>query len=462
MRKLKGSGTVTGGITRIMLLALGLLLWQTQAMAQVDSFLNAEDIKASVPSTLERTLAAKARQGPPPDDDDVPVETAFVFLFADVPESSDDSDDSDSASGSGSGGSGLRQEQEVLWYVGLIDPVLSEDGRPMQVSETPAAIVPPAVTADGSLVAFVRAEDDLICLVDMQTGEETCDDDTPADNGADDDAEDGGTAGGGSAGGGSARQAASPTGTIDVALSPDGSLLAYVPLSTGNTPTTYFVVRDIETGEEFPVEFLDDSGQPVLQDFDTVDFSESGMEFVFDAMAPFADENGETMILRAIFVWDLESGEIIGWGSDEVELRRPAFGHASDDYLVFEAVSGEEEEEMTTGLIVADLSQDEIAFGGMIMSLPPAWPGFGADDMSLYFLAPIQDAETGVGIASIPVDLTVLEPAGDPELVMMDAIFGDAYAAGGAADDDDNGTDDDNGDDSNGDDTGGGGGAFPF
>ncbi|MFO7595014.1 MAG: hypothetical protein R6W92_01575, partial [Desulfocurvibacter africanus] len=162
------------------------------------------------------------------------------------------------------------------------------------------------------------------------------------------------------------------------------------------------------------------------------------------------------------------------FGIPDMQLVNPAFSHATSDFITFEAVSGEGEE-TTTVLVVADISQPEAALGAIIQSLPPAWPGFGADDMSLYFIAPIQVAETGVGIVNIPVDLTTLEAAGDPVLVLPDAIFGDAYAAGGVTggggaggaggaggtgNDDDSDGDDDS--DSDGSDDSGDSGPFSF
>lgn len=433
--------TSTYRITRIVLLVLGLLLSQVQAMAQgdatsldpgdisgqiadlfsVDPLLGADEIGLTIPSKLKQTILAKARQVTPPDES---AETAFVFLFADVAQSSQGTGGSDSSSGgTETGSSGARQQQQVLWYLGLLDPTQSDSAQGLQISQTPAAIVPPSVTSDGSLVAFVDAEENVICLVDMQTGEEVCD--TAASGSASGSA-------GGSTGGESARQAAPATGAVDVALSPDGSMLAYVPLSTTEDPVDYFVIRDLATGEESPVQITDQSGQSVLQAVGSVDFSADGMLIAFDALVPAQDENGEATLQWIVLVGDFSTGELMAFGIPDIQFRYPAFSHASSSYFTFEAISGEGEEAATVVGIV-DISQQEPALGGIIQSLPPALPGFSADDMSLYFIAPIQDAETGVGIVNIPVDLATLQAAGDPALVMTNAIFGDAYAAGGMA-----------------------------
>ncbi|MEG6550177.1 hypothetical protein V6C53_08075 [Desulfocurvibacter africanus] len=470
MQRLQSKKASTCKVTRIILLVLSLMLWQTQAMAQgdlaevapdqlpgqaadlfsVDPFQSAGEIEMTIPSKLKQTIAAKVRQVTPPGDGDEAVETAFVFLFPDLSQSSAGTGGSgSSSSGTGVGWSDARQQQEVLWYVGLLDPTQSDSAQGVQISQTPAAIVPPSVTSDGSMVAFVEAEANMICLIDAQAGE-VCDEATP------------GTGGG--TGGQSSRQAAPATGAVDVSLSPDGSLLAYVPLSATEEPADYFVIRDLATGEESPIQITDESGQSVLQAVGAVDFSDDGMKIVFDALVPAQSESGEATLQWVVLVGDFNTGELVGFGIPDMQLVNPAFSHATSNFITFEAVTGEGEETATV-LVVADISQPEAALGAIIQSLPPAWPGFGADDMSLYFIAPIQDAETGVGIVNIPVDLTTLEAAGDPVLVLPDAIFGDAYAAGVVAggdgtggtgstgdDDDSNGDDDSESDDS--DDTG--------
>ncbi len=290
-----------------------------------------------------------------------------------------------------------QQGQDAVWSLGRLDPARGDDPQGERISRTPAALVPPAVSNDGSLAAFVSTDHDA-CTVDMDSLEESC-------LGLEDR-------------------------VAGIALSPDGSLLAYVPLTDDGEPADHYVLRDLATGGENPVAYVDANGNSVFLAVNSIDFAHEGLTLAFDALVPVEQEDGTVSVAWVVLVHDFEAQQAFQYFMEpDTPLASPAMGNRNREYISLEALTGLDGLEAVSLVSVGDLSL--LNFAPVSQAAPLAAPGFNGDDSAVLYSAP-DPATQSPAIWRVPMDMSGLQTLGDSELVLANALYAEAYASGDA------------------------------
>ncbi|MEG6550176.1 M4 family metallopeptidase [Desulfocurvibacter africanus] len=301
-----------------------------------------------------------------------------------------------------------EQGQDAVWSLGRLDPARDDDPQGERISRTPAALAPPAVSNDGSLAAFVSADHDA-CTVDMDSLEENC-------LGLEDE-------------------------VASVALSPDGSLMAYVPLTEAEELADHFVLHDVATGEEVPVLFVDEAGNSVFLVVNSVDFATDGHTLAFDVLAPIEEEDGTRTVAWVVIVANLDSMQAYALAAQDTPLASPAMGNQSLEHISLEVLTGLDGPEALSLVSAGDLSL--LNFAPVAQTAPLAVPSFNGDDSAVLYSAP--DSRTQApAIWRVPMDMANLRTLGNPEMILANALYAQAYESGSTAGDAQSETDDAN------------------
>lgn len=284
--------------------------------------------------------------------------------------------------------------EDSVWSLGRLDPARGDDPQGERISRTPAALTPPAVSNDGSLAAFVSADHDA-CTVDMGSLEENCL--------------------------GLEGEVAS------IALSPDGSLMAYVPLTEAGELADHFVLRDLATGEEVRGFGVDETGDSLFLAVLSADFATDGRSLAFDALYPAKQQDGTTNVVCGVLLWDIGSHEAYLLAEIDTQLVSPAMGNQTLEYISLEVLAGLDGPEAESLVSVGELSL--LNFAPVAQAVPFAAPSFNGDDSAVLYSAP-DPATQAPAIWRVPMDMTSLQTLGEPEMVLANALYAEAYASG--------------------------------
>lgn len=259
----------------------------------------------------------------------------------------------------------------------------------------------PAVTADGTMAAFVDSIND-ICLIETRGGsEEVC--------------------------------AGLPQEGIEVAsvgMSPDGSRYGVVLRDNDGDPIDRIIVVDLE-GDPIEIDlstplYDSDFNLSSVDYADAMTFTHDGRFIVYDALTEvFAD--GSPWAAWAIYAYDLEEGVFHALipPIEGLDIGFPSLGHTSDDLLTFEAYDPATGE---AAVAVADLYEGEISIIGEQEGVA-ASPSFTGDDRAVIYA---RSASNGTGAQLVRQNLAAdhLTPTGNVSGWIGQGAFGVMYRRG--------------------------------
>jgi bacillolysin len=261
----------------------------------------------------------------------------------------------------------------------------------------------PSVTADGSLAAFVKANNDL-CLI--STNDAT---------------------------GGTTENCIGMPGSVhSVAMSPDGNRFGFVLLDQYGNRENKISVVDLaaNTTSTYPLVAPTSAGITInsIDYADTLVFSANSRYVVYDAFNVLRGAAGSTVGAWSIYAIDLTTSEtlIVVPPREGFDIGYPAIGHTSDDFIVFEAVT------QSTGqstILAGNTRTGTYAVVGTV-SNSYAVPAFSGDDSAVLYSVPDAAQVTGYSIFRQPLAGDHVTPAGSPALWLNDADSAVVYRRG--------------------------------
>lgn len=258
----------------------------------------------------------------------------------------------------------------------------------------------PAVSGDGSFVAFVNAFNDL-CLI-------------PTD-------------------GSSVEQCLGFAGTIhSVAMTPDARLLSFIVLDQIGNPSNLINVTEIETGFTFSFELvspaLDGVSTNSVANADAMDFTSDGRLLIYDGLNLISLDDGSQIGLWSIFAIDLISGRTLTLVPPQpgIDISFPTVSQASDRYFTFDAF---DQQTGQSTVVAVDL---ETGQGSAIANIASGFgvPGYSGDDSAIIYSQFDPSVATQFSLLRQPLAADRLTPQGAPELWLPDADFGVIYRRG--------------------------------
>jgi Zn-dependent metalloprotease len=268
------------------------------------------------------------------------------------------------------------------------------------LNDTPVAMTRPSVSGDGSLAAFIDANDDACFIETDGEGGEGC---------------------------------LGMAGEVySVALSPSGDVLGLVLLDALGNPLNRITVVDLGPGgatRSF------DLRAPV-QDWETVDtvlfadamdFTRDGRLLIYDAINSIDFDDGSELNVWSIYALDLESGAVISLAppTPGVDIGFPSLSQTSDGFLAFDVL------DRATGvstIVAANLQSGELEAVATASGF--GVPSFTGDDRGIVFTSDDIDAETGASLFIQALAADHITPQGVPSLFLPDAAFGVVYRRG--------------------------------
>ena len=252
-------------------------------------------------------------------------------------------------------------------YLGRRENALGDDGGGVFLGDggfrTPMrAGKKPSVRGDGTLGVFVTPQNDA-ALIDTMSGTE------------------------------------SPFGLAgeigSAAISPDGSVQAYVLQSPSGAPDKRILVFDAAAGEST----IFTASQPVTNPgddtitssdsilfVDSLDITPDGRYIIYDAVNRFSLPGGFFIDAWSIYVLDRRSGTIRSlFGTDpQFDIGNPSFGQLRPELLTFDVTGSDGVNRIfTANLATGDIRPLVTLAAGAPSS--PGWPGFSGDDTAVVY-----------------------------------------------------------------------------
>ncbi|HET7433856.1 MAG TPA: M4 family metallopeptidase [Thermoanaerobaculia bacterium] len=295
-----------------------------------------------------------------------------------------------------------RDATSDAWFLGRRE--LQSDGdNGKALSHFDATPSRPAVTADGSLAAFVDSLRDICLIPTNGSQEEVC--------------------------------AGLPQEGIrvsSVGMSPDGARFGVVLLGDDGEPENRILVVDTSSDDATPYEVstpsYDGDTFGEVRYADTMTFTHDGQFLVYDALNDFVT-NGEPWGAWSIYALDLDTSEIytVVPAIEGLDIGFPALGHTSDDLLTFEAYdpAAAEAAVYTANLDSGDFVEVVNATNNPIATVP----GYTGDDRAIVLTAKA-DNPSGASLYRVNLNADHLSPSGNPSLWLSNGAYGVIYRRG--------------------------------
>jgi bacillolysin len=226
----------------------------------------------------------------------------------------------------------------------------------------------------------------------------------------------------------------SPGEVHSLAMTPDASLFAYVPLDASGNPINYIGLLDLvnKTTRFVQLYGLDSEGNKanIIKYADVLDFTSDGRTLVYDAFSEFSTASGSLFSGWTIYAMDIATTNltsIINLNGD-FDFGNPSIGKANNNLLTFEVVN------KTNGistLVTADLfSGKGSAVGQLSVAQALGKPGYTGDDGAIIYSAPNTSVNSLYSLVSQPIGSDGITPTGNPTLWLSDADFAAVYRRG--------------------------------
>jgi hypothetical protein len=219
-----------------------------------------------------------------------------------------------------------------------------------------------------------------------------------------------------------------------VAISPDGSRMAFVLLDSFGNPTNEISFIELEDGSARTVRLLAPATDRVVQDSvrfaDVMEFLPDGRTLVYDAFTEVTTESGSRIGGWALYSFGLDNNafQTLIQVEPGLDFGNPSLGRSRNHLITFEVIDAD------TGMssvLTGDLASGDLAFigdPGLAGSL--AYPGFNGDESLLIYSHYNPGVPSFFSLAYQPLEADGVNPVGDPDWWMQDADSGVIYRRG--------------------------------
>ncbi len=226
----------------------------------------------------------------------------------------------------------------------------------------------------------------------------------------------------------------SPGEVHSLAMTPDASLFAYVPLDALGNPLNYIGFLDLvkQTTRFVKLYGLDSEGNKadIINYADVLDFTSDGRTLVYDAYSEFSTAGGSLFSGWTIYAMDLATTNISSLISlnGDFSFGNPSLAKADNNLVTFEVVN------KTNGLsslaAVNLFSGKGSTIGQLSVAEALGKPGYTGDDGAIIYSAPNTSVNSLYSLVSQPIGPDGTTATGAPALWLSDADFANIYRRG--------------------------------
>lgn len=218
-----------------------------------------------------------------------------------------------------------------------------------------------------------------------------------------------------------------------VAMSPDGSLSAFVFLDEYGIPTSSINVYNFNTKEAKTFElvapvFDGDLSIGTILWADAMDFTADGRFIIYDALNVVKLNDESQIGVWSIYAIDLATGQTqtIVPPTPGFDIGYPALSQTSDNFITFDVLdTGTGESYIFTG----NLNTGDLKIVSRTL-IGEGIPGYTGDDDAIVFSVADLSAPTGRSLYRQPISEDHITAVGNPELFLWDSDFGVIYRHG--------------------------------
>lgn len=294
----------------------------------------------------------------------------------------------------------LYYDQNAGPRLGRRENALGDGAIGTQLGANPAATRRPAVTGNGATAAYVTTSYD-VCFVDTDNpGGDSC---------------------------------VNRTGQFNsIALSPDGTLAGLV-LRDQNGPTdelTVIELRDNGSTTTYPLRApaFDDGSFDTVRYASQLDFSADNRWLIYDAFNEVSLIDETAFSAWSIYALDVQTDttQVVVQPTATLDIGNPSFAQRSDDHIVFEAYSSEQN---NSTIYAARLSTGEVNPLGTVNGNVGV-PGYNGDDTAVVLTVPDGNVSSGADLIRQAVGPDRISPTGTASTVLTDGYYGIVYRRG--------------------------------
>lgn len=258
----------------------------------------------------------------------------------------------------------------------------------------------PSVTADGSLAAFVKADNDFCMIYTNDDTSENC--------------------------------LGYPGLVHSVAMSPDGERYGFVLLDASGAPENKITVIDLvtEKTQTYPLVAPASEGVSIdsIQYADTMAFTSNSRFLVYDALNVMKLADGSDVGAWSIYAIDLLTGEtlVLVPPKPGLDIAYPAIGHTSDSFITFEGFSQATNQ---STIYAGNTRTGQVAVVGSVDN-DYGVPCYTGDDTAIIYSAPDTSQPTGHTLYKRLLGADHMTPDGSPAAWLQDADYAAIYRRG--------------------------------
>ena len=226
----------------------------------------------------------------------------------------------------------------------------------------------------------------------------------------------------------------SPGEVHSLAMTPDASQFAFVPLDSQGNPTNYIGLVDLtkNTSQLVKLYGLDSEGNKtdIIKYADVLDFTSDGRTLVYDAYSEFTTSGGDLFSGWTIYSMDLATTNISALISlnGDFDFGNPSIGKTDNSLVTFEVIN---KTNNISSLVAVDLFSGK---GGQVGELTEAGalgkPSYNGDDGTIVYSAANPSLNTLYSLVTQPIAADGLTATGAPSLWLSDADFAAIYRRG--------------------------------
>jgi bacillolysin len=226
----------------------------------------------------------------------------------------------------------------------------------------------------------------------------------------------------------------SPGEVHSLAMTPDASLFAYVPLDALGNPLNYIGLLDLVKHTTHVVKLygLDSEGNrtDIIKYADVLDFTSDARTLVYDAYSEFTTASGSLFSGWTIYAMDIATtniSSIISLNGD-FDFGNPSLGKADNNLVTFEVVN---KTNGISSLATADLFSGKGSIVGKLsVAQALGKPGYTGDDRAIIYSAPNSSVNSLYSLVSQPIAPDGITATSTPALWLSDADFAAVYRRG--------------------------------
>jgi Zn-dependent metalloprotease len=226
----------------------------------------------------------------------------------------------------------------------------------------------------------------------------------------------------------------SPGEIHSLAMTPDSTQFAYVPLDSQGNPLNYIGLIDLtkQTSRVVKLYGLDSEGNrtDIIKYADVLDFTSDGRTLVYDAYSEFTTSSGNLFSGWTIYSMDMATTNISALISlnGDFNFGNPSIGKADNSLVTFEVIN---KTNGISSLVAVDLFSGKGSEVGQLTTAGALGkPSFTGDDHTIIYSAPNPSANSLYSLVSQPIGPDGITATGSPSLWLSDADFGAIYRRG--------------------------------